>query len=376
MRARRERLRIRVSDTGEIEVVDPGFDAIRLFRAIDPGYRVRTAALPGFSSPRFLRLRQSGTDLGPKDLECLTEADLWRIHDRLMRRFRQGRLASRKANGVEVNLLDLKIELAHRLLAHCTLCGHRCRVNRLEGQIGVCLSGAEALVAEHFVHIAEEPPINPSLLISLAGCGLRCRACQQAEILNPFDVGGYKLEPAFWPSLDWRGARSLSFAGGNPDESLHAVLVFLNAAPAGWKLPVVWNCNGFASLETMALLEGVVDAYVPDFKFGNDDCSKRLSTASNYFDTAHSAIGAMLKQDVPVLVRILALPGHSACCHRPCIDALAGMNTDLLSISILDQFRPVECLPGCDNPLDRRPSPEEITELRGYVRSRGLQLSV
>jgi putative pyruvate formate lyase activating enzyme len=234
--------------------------------------------------------------------------------------------------------------------------------------------GTEATVAEHFVHIAEEAPINPSLVLNLAGCGLRCRFCQQGALLEPSRVTGERLEPELWARLQAKGARSLSFVGGNPDESLYAILRFLAAASLNWRLPIAWNCHAYGTLETMSLLEGVVDAYVPDFKYGNEACARRLSAVSHYPATARAAITAMLAQGVSVIVRILVLPGHFACCHVPMLDFLATLDRERLWVSVRGQYCPDSKIAREDGALVRRTSREETEAVRDKARSLGLTL--
>jgi putative pyruvate formate lyase activating enzyme len=230
------------------------------------------------------------------------------------------------------------------------------------------------VVAEHFVHIAEEAPVNPSLLLNLAGCGLRCRFCQQGALLNPAQVIGEPLTPALWGALSTHGARSLSFVGGNPDESLDAILRFLAATPVDWRLPLVWNCHAYGTLETVALLEGVVDAYVPDFKYGTEACGRRLSGVRQYPATARAAVAAMLAQGVPVIVRILVLPGHFECCHAPVLDWLATLGGARLFVSVRGQYCPDWQITARDGALARRPRSEETEVVRARARRLGLSL--
>jgi len=264
----RRKMRLRLDSTGQLEIVDPGFDCLPLLGSIDPGFEIRRASLPGFSSPRCLRLREVGCLLPASRLSEEAEETLWNVHSKAMKRLKEGRGAP-KGKG-EVSLLDLKVEMAQRMLSECRLCGRRCGVDRLNGQLGACLLGTEAVVEEHFVHIAEEPPINPSLIVQVAGCGLRCHFCQQSSLLDPPSLIGENLTPELWSHLRPEGARSLTFVGGNPDESLYAVLRFLRAAPVDWRLPVVWNCHGYGTPEAITLLDGAVDAFVPDFKYGQN----------------------------------------------------------------------------------------------------------
>jgi putative pyruvate formate lyase activating enzyme len=272
------------------------------------------------------------------------------------------------------SLLDLKIEIAARYIRSCVLCGHRCGVDRTRGETGICGLGSDAIVAEHFVHIAEESPINPSILVSLAGCGLRCRYCQQWNLLAPSKVQGCPLEPALWQSLDVDGARSLSFVGGNPDESLLAVLRFLREAPEDWSLPVVWNNHAYCTPESLDLLEGVVDAYLPDLKYGNNECGLRWSGVPAYSDVAGQAIARMLGQHVPVIVRMLVLPGHVACCHVPSLRRLAEVATKDLKLSVRGQYCPDWKIVETDGAMSARPEPEEIEAVRAEAMRLGLKV--
>jgi len=246
-------------------------------------------------------------------------------------------------------------------------------VDRLAGKTGVCRLGEEALIAEHFVHIGEEPTINPSVLVSLAGCGLRCRFCQQNAILDPGTIAGEPLQASLWHALDTSGARTLSFAGGNPDESLYAILRFLKYAPHDWALPLVWNCHGAATRETISLLHGIVDVWLPDFKYGNDSCGQRLSGIRHYPGSATAAIKAMLAQQVPVIVRLLVLPDHFECCHVPVLKALSTMApSDQLCVSIRGQYCPDWRIGPRDGALNRRPASAETAAVRSLAENLGL----
>ena len=251
------RTRIRIDDDGQMEVVDPGFDHLELLRTVDPGFQIRTSELPRFTSPRFLKTRDTGCDIGRDEHTAMSEAELWDIHTGKVSLLHTEHGCFIRSEGA-ASMLDLKIELCRRVMANCRLCAHGCGVDRICGETGICGLGTETTIGSHFIHIAEEPFINPSLLVSLAGCGLRCRYCQQWELLEPKKVTGKPLNETLWRELDTEGARSVSFIGGNPDESLYAILRFLAAAPSDWKLPVVWNCHSYATPETIQLLDGVV----------------------------------------------------------------------------------------------------------------------
>jgi len=372
---RRQTIRIRIDPGGALEIVDPGYDVLALLREVDPDYEVTTAGLDDPAAPRFVGLLTAGSGVAAASMQEMTESALWEAHARSMATYRDGDVTS-KTEG-ELSLLGLKHELARRCLRDCRLCARRCGVDRLAGKTGPCGLGAGARVAEHFVHIAEEAPLNPSLVLNLRGCGLRCRYCQQHAILDA-DGEGMPLDQRLWAALDLTGARSLSFVGGNPDESLPAVLDFLSAAPAEFKLPVVWNHHAYMTPEVFALLEGVVDLYLPDFKYGSDACGQALSGVRGYVQAAHTILQCMmLLRDCSIIVRILVLPGHVDCCHRPAIAWLAEQpRRAKLMVSVRGQYMPDfrigERNGERDGELNRRASRAEIETVMRLVADYGL----
>ncbi|MFC1718148.1 radical SAM protein [Candidatus Poribacteria bacterium] len=356
------RTRIRIDDDGQMEVVDPGFEHLELLRSVEPGFQISTSELPGFTSPRFLKTRDTGCGIGRDELTSIPGAELWDIHASKVSLLHTDCECSIRSGG-EASMLDLKTELCKRMLTNCRLCAHGCGVDRICGEMGICGLGTEAVIGSHFIHIAEEPFINPSLLVSLAGCGLRCRYCQQWELLEPKKVTGKPLDETLWREFDTEGARSLSFIGGNPDESLYSILRFLASAPPDWDLPIVWNCHGYGTPETTQLLDGVVDVYVPDLKYGSEKCGWELSGVSGYPETAKTAIQAMVSQDVPVIVRILVLPGHFHCCHSPALEFLSSLDSEMLFVSMRDQYCPDWIITQEDGEMARRPSVDEVGAL-------------
>lgn len=370
---RRVSARLRIDDDGRLEIIDPGLDMLPLLDAVQPGFKLRQQAIAELSSPRLMRARHAGTGLEFRRLAGESEALMWGIHAEFVECLRTSETLA-PCGRDEASLLDLKREIARRVLAHCQLCAHRCRVDRTKGELGVCRLGTAATVAEHFIHIAEEAPINPSIVLNLAGCGMRCRYCQQSALLDPSAVSGDLLDAALWNSLDTSRARSLSFVGGNPDESLFAILGFLAATPAGWDRPVVWNCHAYSTPETLTLLDGIVDAYVPDLKYGNDECGRRWSAAPGYAATARDSVAAMVAQDAVVIVRVLVLPGHFECCHAPVLDFLAPLARSRLFVSVRGQYFPDWRITAKDGAMARRPTAAEVEAVRLYAQGRGLQV--
>lgn len=364
---RRLPTRMRVSDTGQFEIIDPGLDDVELLQSVNAAFAVRSAPLPGFVAPRLHTLRATGTGLRPAETEQLSLDALWRAHD--------GAASNRTcAEAGEINLLALKALIAERLLRRCVLCARRCGVNRLAGQSGACGLLNEAFVAECFIHVAEEAPINPSLCLNMRGCALRCRGCQQYRLLDPRAPHSEALLSAFWNELELAGARSLSFVGGNPDESVAAILRFLTATPDDFRLPIVWNNNAYMSEEVIRLLDGVIDCYVPDLKFDRAECAARYTGAGDYNVVAKAAVAALAASGAPVIVRILLMPGHLSCCHAPSLEWLAGLRCNQLYVSIRDQYAPDWRIGERDGALARRISQQDVEAARAAARALGLIL--
>lgn len=359
--------RIRINGMGGLEIIDPGLGDLDLLRAIDPTFEVRAEGLAHFSSPRFQKLRAAGSGVLRADLESASDDFLWAIVTDP---------ASRPKKLGEVSLLDLNTELARRMLVSCSLCGHRCHVNRLREEVGICGLGTDVPVAEHFTHIGEEPVINPSYVFNLAGCGLRCRYCQQSSLLSPSGLTYAPLAPKLWDAIDLRCASSISFAGGNPDESLFSILKFLAGAPDEMALPLVWNTHGYITPPTLRLLTQIVDIYLPDLKYGCDRCASRWSGTLNYVATVQSSIASITGAGIPTIVRVLVLPGHFECCHEPALSFLSSLpGRSSISVSIRAQYSPDWRITAQDGDMARRPTKCEIDEVRRCASALGLHLA-
>ena len=214
-------------------------------------------------------------------------------------------------------------ELAERasrlnvLLEDCQVCPRACGARRLEDQIGPCFSGRRAVVASSCDHHGEEPPISGtrgSGTVFFANCNLRCVYCQNHQISQFFDRrnrgGNQGLDAGELETheladrllaLQGRGCHNINFV--SPSHfAPQMVRAIEDAAGRGLKLPIVYNTNGYDSLEVIRLLDGIVDIYLPDLKYGDSATGQRYSHVRNYVEHARTAIAEMWRQVGPLEV--------------------------------------------------------------------------
>jgi putative pyruvate formate lyase activating enzyme len=200
----------------------------------------------------------------------------------------------------------------------CNLCEHRCLADRLAGQLGPCKAGSVPRLFRHRVEYGEELDLIPSHLLYLSGCDLRCVFCIAG--LDAFDPtrGQDLTKELFNQAVAWgiqQGARNVQWVGGEPTIHLPALLEIMAQCPD--LPPVVWKSDFHFTSDALALLDGVVDVYVADFKWGNQQCASRLGGGDGYMETVGRNLIAAASQTSRLIVRHLLLPGHLDCCMRP-----------------------------------------------------------
>lgn len=232
-----------------------------------------------------------------------------------------------------------RLERARRHYRSCGLCEHRCGADRDAGERGPCKAGSVARVYKQRVEYGEESELVPSHLFYLSGCDLRCGFCVGG--INAFDPGrGRPLTAEFLAEALARGreqgARTLQWVGGEPTIHIPAILDAM--APCDDLPPVVWKSDFHGTPEAFALLDGIVDVYLADFKFGNDICARRIAGVDNYVPVVARNLRTAARQG-DLIVRHLLLPGHFDCCFRPIVAWLAA-NLPGAKFSIRDGYLP------------------------------------
>ncbi|AEC52710.1 hypothetical protein PNA2_1795 [Pyrococcus sp. NA2] len=287
--------------------------------------------LEGEDEPNFLLAKRVSVNYDPRD----SLEELWQAHEEGMDKLRNNELSE----NAEKNLLDLKALIAEKILEKCSLCEIKCGVNRKEN-IGYCRV-KESLVASDFLHYGEEPELVPSYTIFFSGCNFRCVFCQNWDI-SQFRVGleivpeylALKIERAFR-----FGAKNVNFVGGEPTPNLPYILEVLRHVNV--PIPVVWNSNMYMSEETMRLLDGIVDIYLGDFKYGNNECARKYSKIPRYWETVtRNFLLAKEHFRAEFLIRHLVMPNHLECCTKPVLEWIAENLGRDVRINVMFQYRP------------------------------------
>jgi len=297
---------------------------------------------------------------------------LWREHEDIRDKFKDlyEDLAYKKLEKPDFSLLDLKIEIAEKIVENCHLCERRCNINRhlVKGDCGV----KESRIASQFIHTGEERVLVPSHTIFFSGCNFQCVFCQNFDISqNP--LSGVQLRPKDLAEIIDKnrvhGSRNVNFVGGDPTPNLPFILKTMNLVNEN--IPVVWNSNFYMSLETMKLLDGFVDLYLTDFKYGNDECAKKLSKIDNYLEII-SRNHKMAEKNGDLIIRHLVLPNHLECCTKPLLKWISQNLKKDTVINIMGQYRPIYLADNYEELL-RYVNLDEIREAVKYAKSLGLK---
>ncbi|KAJ9669613.1 hypothetical protein H2201_000480 [Coniosporium apollinis] len=245
---------------------------------------------------------------------------------------------------------------AYAHLRNCNLCPRLCGVNRYE-KTGTCLIGAETVSVNTIgPHFGEEPCIqghNGSGSVFFSGCNLRCVFCQNHDIAhqrNGFDLTPEQLAEWYMKLQEVGGCHNINLV--TPEHVVpQVVLSILHARELGLRIPIIYNTSSFDSLDSLRLLDGLVDIYLPDFKVWKDSTSKRLLKADNYTSVAMESIKAMHAQvgdlcftpdgiaKKGVLVRHLVMPGKEDE-GREIVKWLAGNVSKDIFVHIMEQYHP------------------------------------
>lgn len=224
--------------------------------------------------------------------------------------------------------LAKRVKDIYQLMKSCQLCPRRCGVNRLKGEVGYCRAALEPEISSFYCHFGEEPPISGwagSGTIFFTHCSLRCVFCQNYPISQLGYGNKISIEhlARIMLNLQKKGCHNINLV--TPTHFTPQIMAALDiAASKGLMIPLVYNCGGYESIQTLKLLKGVVDIYMPDIKYGGKEEAEKYSNAPDYFEVAKRAIKEMHHQvgelDVSpdgiakrgLIIRHLILPNNLA----------------------------------------------------------------
>lgn len=274
------------------------------------------------------------------------------------------------------------------LMEDCTLCPRKCHVNRLTGQLGFCGQGARLTAARAALHYWEEPCIsgtNGSGTVFFSGCNLRCIFCQNYDIAHGergIEVSLQRLSEIFLELQD-KGAHNINLV--TPSHFIPQICVALQRAKAlGLSIPIVYNTGSYENTDSLRFLEGLVDIYLPDFKYYSSELSESLSHARNYFEVTASAIAEMHRQvgspvfdsasglmKKGIIVRHLLLPGQTKD-SKKILRYLHETYGNDIYVSIMNQYTPLEHIDN-QTPLNRRITSDEYTRVLRFAEALSIE---
>ena len=280
-----------------------------------------------------------------------------------------------------------KLDFFSENFSPCCLCPRQCRSERLQGRPGVCHNVDRVRIASHSLHFGEEPPVSGrrgSGTIFFSGCTLKCLFCQNwpiSQLANGKFCSVTQLAEMFL-YLQKNGAHNINWVSPTPHLH-HAVQALFLASQKGLAIPVVYNTSGYERVEVIRQLDGLVDIYMPDLKYHDDDLACRLSGVRDYVANAMASIAEMFAQTGELkidqdgvaqrgtIIRHLIIPGEVRN-SLAVLQAISQSSFKKSFLSLMSQYFPAHR--AVDDPaLCRRLSPEEYRQVRDYALELGFE---
>ena len=266
------------------------------------------------------------------------------------------------------------------LLEKCTICPHNCGINRTNNQIGRCKSKDTVKIALYSTHNFEEPCISGkkgSGTVFFSNCNMNCVFCQNYEISQQGkgkEITIEKLAEIFIKQQE-KDVENINLV--TPTSYVPQIIEAIKIARnKGLKLPIVYNTNGYEKVETLKMLEGYVDIYLPDFKYSDNKLAKRLSKVDNYFEIATRTLKEMYRQtgkavfddrgimQKGMIIRHLVLPNHILNSRK----VLKWINENMndVYVSVMAQYFPTYKAKDIED-INRKLSKEEYEQIENYL---------
>lgn len=267
------------------------------------------------------------------------------------------------------------------ILSECTLCPHKCKVNRLDGELGRCRAGKEIKYNLAMLYYNEEPCISGesgSGNIFFSCCNMNCVYCQNykiSQLRNGNEITIRELAELFL-NLQNKGANNINLVTATMyvPQIIESIKI---AKSIGLKIPIVYNCGGYESVETIKMLNGYIDIYLPDFKYYNNDTAFKYSKIKNYFENASESIKEMYNQvgkpiidengimKKGVIIRNLILPGKTEE-SKLILKWIKDNFENNVYVSLMAQYFPCYEAKKYDE-INRKITQKELTEVENYL---------
>ncbi len=280
--------------------------------------------------------------------------------------------------------------LLKEILKDCTLCPHKCHINRKKGQKGFCRSGDTVRISQAMAHFGEEPPISSikgSGTIFFANCNMHCCYCQNFQISQK-DSLKYTKEVTdkqlaeIMIGLMKSGCHNVNLV--SPTIWIANIANAINIAKnMGLNIPILYNCGGYESLETIKMLEGIIDIYMPDMRYASSEAAFHLSNVKDYVDHNRKSVIEMFRQTgllkigtdgaarKGLLIRLLVLPNKLSGTKETLYFISKELSIEV-TLSIMSQYRPVYMAHQCEN-INRALFYDEYMEVVDYAKKIGFK---
>ena len=266
------------------------------------------------------------------------------------------------------------------LLEQCKICPHECKINRNNGKIGRCKSTDKVKIALYSTHNFEEPCISGkkgSGTVFFSNCNLNCIFCQNYEISQEGKGEEISIEglAEIFLKQQEKDVENINLVTQTSyvPQIIEAIKI---AKSKGLKLPIVYNTNGYEKIETLKMLDGYIDIYLPDFKYAQNELGKRLSKVDNYFEITTEALREMYKQtgkaifddrgimQKGMIVRHLVLPNHLVNSRK----VLKWLNDNMndVFVSVMAQYFPTYKAKELED-INRKLTKEEYEQIESYL---------
>ena len=239
-----------------------------------------------------------------------------------------------KLERISSDTISNDIEFLKDVYSNCNLCINECHKNRMVGERGVCDNDADGHIYINQLEYGEEKMISPSYMIYFTGCNIKCDFCHQKDNLT-YHIGNEYIN--YESVIDDISKKqneitTISFLGGNPDQSLLGILQFIKKLnDQNIYLPLVWNSNLTHQSFISDIINRYFDIFIPDIKFGNDECAYNIAKTKKYVDVVLKNI-LCIESSYPIIIRHLPLPGHLKCCSIMIIDFLNDISKEKIII--------------------------------------------